>query len=131
MSGTGQFFDFTDPENQPYEQLINTLMGVQCTLPDKSPTLNALRQRFRSLTGIEIRQGGRTLGTEEGRMVCIAMKELLGYVNEIKCVDHGWNKRWGKGDTWGSWMPIYFERQIEGEYQSAISGIEAIKNANG
>ena len=90
----------------------------------KSPEVTDLRQQFTALTGIRVPMGGNTLGTEEGRMLRLLMRDL-GYKRETDCVAHGWNTRYGKDGVWGEWLPIYFGNSLAGEYQVAIAGINA------
>lgn len=117
-------FDFTDPNNQPWDELINHLTGIEIEVPPVDLAWLALRHKFSDLTGVTIQTGGNTVGTEEGRMIRLAMKEL-GYERENKCVDHGWNVRYGKDGKWSKWMSIPFGNSPEPEYRVAIAGLEA------
>lgn len=118
-------FDFTDPDNQPYDDVFDYLAGIEVDLPDDTESLVSDRIEFKKLSGIEIRIGGQTLGSEEGRQIRIAMCELLGYERESNCVAHGWDVRYGKNGTWAEWQPIRFGDGVEGEYRVAIAGLKA------
>jgi hypothetical protein len=121
----GKVFDFTDPDNQPHDELFDYLAGVEVNLPDSTPSLDSYRDEFKKLSGVEVRIGGKTLGSEEGRQIRIAMGEILGYEREANCVSHGWDVRYGKNGVWAEWQPIRFGDGVEGEYRVAIAGLTA------
>ncbi len=116
--------DFSDPNNRPWDELFNRLTTIKVELPIETLEILALRHKFTELTGVSIPTGGDTVGTEEGRMIRLAMREL-GYARENECVNYGWNVRYGIGDKWGKWQAIPFKHDCGSEYRAAIAGLEA------
>lgn len=119
-------FNFSDPENRDWDGLINHLSSLQVTPPRESLDLLRLRRKFTELSGFEIPTGGNTVGTEEGRMVRLAMREL-GFEGQSECMDYGWDCRYGKNNQWGKWVQKHFGNSIIGEYEAAIEGLEATR----
>ncbi len=119
-------FDFSDPDNQPWDGLINHLLDMPMQPPVTTSELASLRKEFTELTGVEVRIGGNTMMSSEERQIKIAMKEILGYIRESHCVAHGWDVRYGKGGVWGEWFPIRFEDvHATEEYKVALSALKA------